>query len=112
MGFFGAFKATPRPDNTPLIPLPNGTEDISQLILARTYKRWEFREEMLRLKLQRLEKATMAGQTTVEGIGPVELRKEVRRCRVEARWIRLKLEAALAWEFSRRRGLTNRNEAG
>lgn len=111
MGFFAAFKAAPRPDNSPMIPLPDGTE-ISQLILARTYKRWEFREEMLRLKLQRLEKATMAGQSRVEGIGPVELRKEVRRCRVEARWIRIKLESALAWEFSKRRGLTSRNEAG
>lgn len=111
MGFLDAFKTTPRPDNSPLIPLPNGTQ-LSQLILARTYKRWEFREEMLRSKLQRLEKATMAGETTVEGIGSVELRKEVRRCRVEARSIRIKLESALEWEFNKRRTLTNRDAAG
>ena len=85
---------------------------ISQLILARTYKRWELREEMLRSKLQRLEAATMRGETTVIGIGPVELRKDVRRARVEARFMRMKLEKALEWEFTRRRSLTNRNAAG
>lgn len=85
---------------------------MSQRELSRSYRLWVARENDLIRRLQKLESATMAGRTFVEGIGPVELRSDVRHARKEAGWMVQRLQSALEYCFKQRSSLKLKDEHG
>lgn len=96
---------------SPLIPLPTTPPSfISAAQLQQAYLAWTARERSLTTRLRALEAAVMRGATECR-YGKVELRKEVRRCTAEARFVRGAMWDAMSY-CTARKGRMGTNKDG